>query len=77
METGHTFINPLENLEITEVKSNSNKRKLWEELEILKERKNNNILICTLRMNLVKKKYFNKNEFNNGLVEPLWIGSYK
>lgn len=39
METGHKFINLLENVEIVKIKSNINQHKLLEELEILKEKK--------------------------------------
>ena len=54
METGHTFINPRENVEILKLENNINKRKLLEELEILKvKNKNKNAL-----MNI-------KTEFNN------------
>ena len=39
MEKNHEFVNPLEKYEIIKVEYNTVKRKLEEELEILKERK--------------------------------------
>ena len=45
METGHKFINPLENIVIIKVENNLNEWKLYEELEILKEKNNSNILM--------------------------------
>ena len=49
----------LENVEIFKKENNLKKRKLYEELEILKvKRKNSNILMKIYKQNLVIKKYF-------------------
>lgn len=41
LETGHQFINPIENVEILKIEGNQKRRKLFEELAILKEKKEN------------------------------------
>ena len=57
-ETGHRFLDPTENVEIVRLENNISKRKLYEELEILKVRKKNSNALMNIKTEFSNEDMF-------------------
>jgi Reverse transcriptase (RNA-dependent DNA polymerase) len=57
-ESGHKFINPKENMEIIKIENNPQKRKLIEELEILKVKKEDKNKLMNIKVDFTNEEIF-------------------
>ena len=57
-ESGHKFINPNENMEIIKIENNPQKRKLIEELEILKVKKEDKNKLMNIKVDFTNEEIF-------------------
>ena len=57
-ESGHKFINPNENMEIIKIENNQQKRKLIEELEIPKVKKEDKNKLMNIEVDFTNEEIF-------------------
>ena len=58
IETGHTFINPSENVEILKIENNITKRKLFEESDIIKVKRENKNALMNIKIDFNSEEAF-------------------